>query len=68
MRNKLGFAAALVLLTAALTAPRVEASACSAACLTSEHNCFNACGTDTACRGGCVDQWNGCLGSCGISR
>ncbi len=69
MRNKLGFAAALVLLTAALTVPHVEASTCTAACSNSEHACFNSCGTDTACRGACVDQWDACLGnSCGIYR
>jgi hypothetical protein len=69
MRKKIGFAAALVLVSAALVGPRLEASTCTAACQSQESACITACQGDFECRGNCIDQWNACLGNvCHIYR
>jgi hypothetical protein len=63
MHKKLGFAATLVLLTAALTAPHVEASTCTQTCATQQHNCFIACAGNGDCNANCSDQYNACMGN-----
>jgi hypothetical protein len=59
MRRRLSLALAVILVSAALASPRVEATGC-AECITQENSCVANCAGNQTCKDNCIDAWQAC--------